>query len=49
MATTKSEIIETASRPLIQIDGNVREMTEDEFADYEERSANFTELAGPTE
>jgi hypothetical protein len=46
MATTKEEIIETPSRPLIQIDDLVREMNDDEFAAYEEALANAPELPG---
>ena len=46
MATTKSETIETPSRPLIQIDDLVREMTEEEYAAYELIVANAPELPG---
>lgn len=35
MATTKSQAIETPSRPLIQIDDLVREMTNEEYAEYQ--------------
>jgi hypothetical protein len=34
MATTKSQAIETPSRLLIQIDDLVREMTDEEYANY---------------
>ena len=34
MATTKATTIEATSRPLIQIDDLVREMTEEEYAEY---------------
>ena len=40
MATTKATKIETQSRPLIQIDDLVREMTEEEFVSYEIMMAN---------
>jgi hypothetical protein len=30
------------TKPMIQIDDEVREMTDDEFADYQERIANLT-------
>jgi hypothetical protein len=46
MATAKATEIETTSRPLIQIDDLVREMTEEEFAAYEEALANQPELPG---
>jgi hypothetical protein len=49
MATTKSSSIETPSRPLIQIDDLVREMTEEEFAAYEEQMANAPQLPEPAE
>jgi hypothetical protein len=49
MATTKSEAIETPSRPLIQIDDLIREMNEEEFAAYEEMIANVPKLPGPSE
>jgi len=34
MATAKTTAIETSSRPLIQIDDLVREMTEEEYDNY---------------
>jgi hypothetical protein len=34
MATTKSTAIETEARPLIQIDDEIREMNEEEYAEY---------------
>jgi hypothetical protein len=46
MATTKTETIDTPVLPSIQIDDEVREMTEEEFAAYQEMTANaptFTE------
>jgi hypothetical protein len=49
MATAKATEIETPSRPLIQIDDLVREMTEEEFAAYEEMIANMTEMPGQSE
>jgi hypothetical protein len=49
MATTKSQVIETPSRPLIQIDDLIREMNDQEFAAYEEMIANAPELPGPSE
>lgn len=39
---------ETPTRPLIQIDDEVREMTEEEFAAYEEVIANSPVLETPT-
>ena len=44
MATTKTQSIETPSRPLIQIDDLIREMTEQEFAEYEELMANTPQV-----
>jgi hypothetical protein len=32
------------AKPLIQIDDLVREMTDEEFAEYEEQQANFVQL-----
>lgn len=49
MATTKSQSIETPSRPLIQIDDVVREMTEEEFAIYELIIADSEVLPGQSE
>jgi hypothetical protein len=49
MATAKATAMETPSRPLIQIDDLVREMTEEEFATYEEQIANAPQLPGVTE
>jgi hypothetical protein len=49
MATAKATEIETPSRPLIQIDDLVREMTEEEFATYKEQIANAPQLSGITE
>ena len=46
MATTKSAQIETQPRPLIQIDDEVREMNDEEFAAYEEMIANAPQLPG---
>jgi hypothetical protein len=46
MATTKSQAIETPSRPLIQIDDLVREMTEEELAAHE---IPIFESPGPSE
>lgn len=40
MATAKAQAIETPSKPLIQIDDLVREMTDEEYADYLEMQAN---------
>jgi hypothetical protein len=34
MATAKTKSIETPSRPLIQIDDEIREMTDSEYAEY---------------
>jgi hypothetical protein len=45
----KATAIETPSRPLIQIDDLVREMTEEEFAAYEEQIANAPQLPGQSE
>ena len=44
MATTKSQVIETTSRPLIQIDDLIREMTEEEYAAYLEEQAAYIPL-----
>lgn len=44
MATTKTQSIETPSRPLIQIDDLIREMTEEEFAEYELLVANTPQV-----
>lgn len=44
MATTKATEIETPSRPLIQIDDLVREMTDEEYATYQEQIANAPTL-----
>ncbi len=44
MATTKTQSIEISSRPLIQIDDLIREMTEEEFAEYEALMANSPEV-----
>lgn len=41
MATTKSETIETPSRPFIQIDDLIREMNDEEFAAYEAEIASY--------
>ncbi len=50
MATAKATAIETPSRPLIQIDDLIREMTEEEFAAYEEMISNHSpELLGQSE
>jgi hypothetical protein len=49
MATAKATEIETTSKPLIQIDGLVREMTEAEFAAYEEMNANLPAVTAPAE
>ncbi len=49
MATTKSTSIETTPRPLIQIDDLIREMTEEEFAAYQESIASLPQLPGATE
>ena len=40
MATAKKEAIELSSKPLIQIDDLIREMTDEEFAQYQEQIAN---------
>jgi hypothetical protein len=34
MATTKTTAIETEPRPLIQIDDEIREMNDEEYAEY---------------
>jgi hypothetical protein len=44
MATAKTTAIETSSRPLIQIDDLIREMTEEEFAEYEVLVANTPQV-----
>jgi hypothetical protein len=44
MATAKTAAIETPAKPLIQIDDEVREMTEEEHALYLEQIANAPEL-----
>jgi len=44
MATTKTAAIETPAKLLIQIDDEIREMTDDEFAIYEQQIANIPEL-----
>jgi hypothetical protein len=49
MATTKSQAIETPSRPLIQIDDLVREMNEEEFAAYELIVSDAGKLPEPAE
>jgi hypothetical protein len=49
MAIKKATETETTLRPLIQIDDLVREMTEEEFATYEEQIANAPQLPGVTE
>jgi hypothetical protein len=49
MATTKTTSTETPTRPLIQIDDLVREMTEEEFASYEESIASAPAPQGPVE
>lgn len=49
MATTKSQAIETPSRPLIQIDDLIREMNDKEFAAYEEMLASLPQLSGSSE
>jgi hypothetical protein len=46
MATTKTTGIEATPRPFIQIDDLVREMTEEEFAAYNEQIANAPQLPG---
>ena len=40
MATAKTATIETPAKPLIQIDDEVREMTDEEHALYLEQIAN---------
>lgn len=37
------------SRPLIQIDDEIREMTDQEFAEYESLTANTQPLPGATD
>ena len=34
------------SKPLIQIDDEIREMTDEEYAEYEAHIANFEPIAG---
>jgi len=41
MATTKAQTIDTPSRPLIQIDDLVREMTDEEYAIYLAEQKNY--------
>ena len=49
MATTKSQAIQTPSRPMIQIDDLIREMNDEEFAVYEEMIANAPQMPGQSE
>ena len=49
MATAKATAIETPSRPLIQIDDEIREMTNEEFAAYEIEIANTPPFPGSAE
>jgi hypothetical protein len=49
MATSKSASIEPQPRPLIQIDDVIREMTEEEFIEYQLMMANEPQLAGTSE
>jgi hypothetical protein len=44
MAIAKTEPVETPSRPLIQIDDEVREMNDEEFAAYEAAQAAYVPL-----
>jgi hypothetical protein len=49
MATTKSAIVETTPKLLIQIDDVVREMTDEEYADYQIEIAGYVPLNPPIE
>ena len=44
MATAKTTVIEAPVKPLIQIDNEVREMTDEEYAEYLSETENIPNL-----